>query len=80
MIKESNDESHLASLIEAYVRREYGTASASAGIRFEAGREGTIVRRVTMYVTDPKVHEGGFTVIAQVTGDYVKTGLPDPLE
>ena len=36
--------------------------------------------RVTMYVTDPKAHEGGFTVIAQVTGDYVKTGLPDPLE
>ena len=36
--------------------------------------------RVTMYVTDIRVHAGGFAVIAQVTGDYDKTGLPDPLE
>jgi ketosteroid isomerase-like protein len=36
--------------------------------------------RVTMYVTDIRVHAGGFAVTAQVTGDYDKTGLPDPLE
>jgi hypothetical protein len=33
-----------------------------------------------MYVTDTKAHAGGFAVIAEVTGDYDKTGLPDPLE
>jgi ketosteroid isomerase-like protein len=36
--------------------------------------------RVTMYTTNIRAHEGGFAVIAQVTGDYDKTGLPDPLE
>jgi hypothetical protein len=36
--------------------------------------------RVTMYATDIRVHAGGFAVTAQVTGDYDKTGLPDPLE
>lgn len=35
---------------------------------------------VTMYVTSIRAHEGGFAVVAQITGDYDKTGLPDPLE
>ncbi|HEV3057756.1 MAG TPA: nuclear transport factor 2 family protein [Vicinamibacterales bacterium] len=35
---------------------------------------------VTMYVTSIRAHEGGFALAAQVTGDYDKTGLPDPLE
>lgn len=35
---------------------------------------------VTMYVTNIRTHEGGFAVVARVTGDYDKTGLPDPLE
>jgi hypothetical protein len=35
---------------------------------------------VTMFVTSSLVHEGGIAVVAQINGDYDKTGLPDPLE
>jgi len=36
--------------------------------------------RVTMFVTEILRHPGGVAVLAKVTGDYDKTGLPDPLE
>jgi len=36
--------------------------------------------RVTMYVSDIKAHQGGYAVTGKVTGNYDKTGLPDPLE
>jgi hypothetical protein len=36
--------------------------------------------RVTMLVTDVLRHPGGVVVLAKVTGEYDKTGLPDPLE
>jgi hypothetical protein len=36
--------------------------------------------RVTMFVTETLRHPGGVAVLAKVTGDYDKTGLPDPLE
>ena len=36
--------------------------------------------RVTMFVTEILRHPGGVAVLAKVTGDYEKTGLPDPLE
>jgi hypothetical protein len=36
--------------------------------------------RVTMFVTETQRHPGGVAVLAKVTGDYDKTGLPDPLE
>ena len=36
--------------------------------------------RVTMFVTEILHHPGGVAVLAKVTGDYDKTGLPDPLE
>jgi ketosteroid isomerase-like protein len=36
--------------------------------------------RVTMFVTEILRHPGGVAVRAKVTGDYDKTGLPDPLE
>lgn len=48
-------------------------------IRNWLGKE-LIGDRVTMYVTKTQAHQGGYAVIAQVTGDYDKTGLPDPLE
>ena len=36
--------------------------------------------RVTMFITEILHHRGGVAVLAKVTGDYDKTGLPDPLE
>src|ERR1700722_7984853 len=33
-----------------------------------------------MFVTETLRHPGGVAVLAKVTGDYDKTGLPDPLE
>jgi hypothetical protein len=36
--------------------------------------------RVTMFVTEALRHPGGVAVLAKVTADYDKTGLPDPLE
>ena len=36
--------------------------------------------RVTMFVTQILHHLGGVAILAKVTGDYDKTGLPDPLE
>jgi ketosteroid isomerase-like protein len=36
--------------------------------------------RVTMFVTEILHHLGGVAILAKVTGDYDKTGLPDPLE
>ncbi|PAK14636.1 nuclear transport factor 2 family protein [Burkholderia ubonensis] len=36
--------------------------------------------RVTMFVTEILHHLGGIAILAKVTGDYDKTGLPDPLE
>ena len=36
--------------------------------------------RVTMFITEILRHPGGVAVLAKVTGDYDKTGLPDPLE
>ena len=34
---------------------------------------------MTMFVTET-LRQGGVAVLAKVTGDYDKTGLPDPLE
>lgn len=36
--------------------------------------------RVTMFVTEIVHHLGGVAILAKVTGDHDKTGLPDPLE
>jgi ketosteroid isomerase-like protein len=36
--------------------------------------------RVTMFATEILHRPGGVAVLAKVTGDYDKTGLPDPLE
>jgi len=36
--------------------------------------------RVTMFVREILHHSGGVAILAKVTGDYDKTGLPDPLE
>jgi hypothetical protein len=36
--------------------------------------------KVTMFVAETLRHPGGVAVLAKVTGDYDKTGLPDPLE
>ena len=33
-----------------------------------------------MFVTETLRHPGGVAVLAKVTGDCDKTGLPDPLE
>ena len=33
-----------------------------------------------MFVTETLRHPGGVAVLAKVTGEYDKTGLPDPLE
>jgi hypothetical protein len=38
-----------------------------------------IGEKVTMFVTESRVHPGRCFVVARVTGDYDKTGLPDPL-
>lgn len=36
--------------------------------------------RVTMFVTEILHYPGGVAILAKVTGDYDKTGLPDPLD
>jgi ketosteroid isomerase-like protein len=38
-----------------------------------------IGEKVTMFVTESRVHTGRCFVVARVTGAYDKTGLPDPL-
>ena len=38
-----------------------------------------IGEKVTMFVTESRVHAGRCFVVARVTGAYDKTGLPDPL-
>jgi ketosteroid isomerase-like protein len=74
--------------LDGMVSRFAPDAIANDQMRHYAGREAIRAwlakeiagDRVTMFVTETLRHPGGVAVLAKVTGDYDKTGLPDPLE
>jgi ketosteroid isomerase-like protein len=74
--------------LDGMVSRFAPDAIANDQMRHYAGREAIQAwlakeiagDRVTMFVTEILRHSGGVAVLAKVTGDYDKTGLPDPLE
>ena len=74
--------------LDSMVSRFALDAIANDHMRHYAGREAIRAwlakeiagDRVTMFVTEIQRHSGGVAVLAKVTGDYDKTGLPDPLE